>query len=146
MAESFKCWTPVQKDNESVTDYSLAMKKLTVHANYPDLNRWLRDRIVTGLNRCHAAIHEKLSNMMNLIFERAVEIAVNMTMVRVHALQFHSPGSATVGVSSSENVNRVRFAPKQSEGRYHRQVNRFGKQSQQAPGQQFWRCGGKHVP
>ena len=83
-----------------------------------DLNRWLRDRFVTGLNRSHAAVQEKLSNMKKLTFERAVEIAVNWTMVKERAQQFHSPGGATVGTSSSENVNRLRFAPKQSEGRY----------------------------
>ena len=66
-------------------DYSLAIKKLTVHANFSDINRWLRDRFVTGLNRSHAAVQEKLCNMTNLTFERAVEIAVNMTMVKEHA-------------------------------------------------------------
>ena len=74
--------------------------------------------------------------MKNLTFEQAVEIAVNMTMVKEHARQFHSPGGATVGAILSENVKRVRFAPKLSEGRYPRQVIRFGKQSQQASGQQ----------
>ena len=74
MAESFKFWTRVKKDNESITDYSLAIKKLTAHANFPDFNRWLHDRFVTGLNRSHAAVQEKLSNMTNLTFERAVEI------------------------------------------------------------------------
>ena len=73
-AESFKFWTRVQKDDESITDYSLAIKKLTVHAYFRDLNRWLRDRFVTGLNRRHAAVQEKLSNRTNLTFERAVEV------------------------------------------------------------------------
>ena len=73
---------------------------------------------MTGLNRSHAAVQEKFSNMTNLTFERAVEIAVNMTTVQEHARQFHSLGDATVGASSRENVNRVRFAPKQSEERY----------------------------
>ena len=45
MAESFKFWTRVQAEDDSVTDYSLAIKKFTVHANFPDLNRWLRDRV-----------------------------------------------------------------------------------------------------
>ena len=43
----------VQKDNESITDYSLAIKKLIVHVNFPDLKRWLRYRFVTGLNRSY---------------------------------------------------------------------------------------------
>ena len=70
---------------------------------------------MTGLNRSHVAVQEKLSNMTNLTFERAVKIAVNnFGQVNEHVRQFHSPGGATVGVSSSENVNRVRFVPKQS--------------------------------
>ena len=109
MAESFQFWTRVQKDNESITDYSLAIKKLTVHANFPDLNLGLHERFVTGLIRSHATVQEKLSNMTNITFERAVEIAVNMTMVKEHARQFHSPGDATVGASCSSNVNRMRF-------------------------------------
>ena len=64
---------------------------------------------------------------------------------KTKASQFHFPGGATVGASSSENVNRVKFAQIKREGRYPRQVNRFGKQSQQASGQQCWRCGGKHA-
>ena len=57
MAESFKFWTRVQQDTESITDYSLEIKKLTVHANFPALKRWLSDRFMT-----------------NIIFERAVKI------------------------------------------------------------------------
>ena len=83
-AESFNFWTRVQKDNESITDYSLAIKKLTVPAYFPDINRWLRDTFETGLNRSHAAVQEKLNIMTNLTFERAVETAVHMTMVKEH--------------------------------------------------------------
>ena len=36
------------KTSVTLTDYSLAIKKLTVHANLPELNKWLRDRFVTG--------------------------------------------------------------------------------------------------
>ena len=103
MAESFLFWTRIQKDNESITDYSSAVKKLTVHSNFTDLNRWLRDRFVMGLNHSHAVIQEKFSNMTNLTFERAMEIAVKYGMVKEHARQFHSPGSDTVGASASEN-------------------------------------------
>ena len=59
--------------------------------------------------------------MTNLTFERAVEIAVNMTIVKEHPRQVHSPGGATV--DASLNVNRVRFAPNQSEGRYPTWIN-----------------------
>ena len=82
---------------------------LTVRAKFPDLTLWLRDTFVTGLNRSHAAVQEKLGNMTKLTFEPAVEIAVNTTTVKEHARQLYSPGSATVGVPSSEDSpeNRV---------------------------------------
>ena len=86
---------------------------------------------VTGLNRSHAATQEKLSNT-KLTFKRAVEIAVNMTIVKEYVRQFHSPGGATIGATSSENVKRVRSLLKQSEGKYPRQVNIYRKQDQQA--------------
>ena len=89
----FKFWTRVQAEDESVTDYSLAIKKLTVHANFPDFNRWLRDRFVTGLNQKYASVQEKLSNTTGLTFEKAAEVAVNMTMVKENARRFHSPGA-----------------------------------------------------
>ena len=101
MAESFKFWTCVQKDNESNTAYR--------SANRPSMQ--IYQTFVTGLNRSSP---KELSNMSKLTFERAVEIAVNITMVKEHARQLHSSGSATVVASSNENVNRVRFAPKQS--------------------------------
>ena len=72
MAESFTFWTRVQGAEESIANYSLAIKKLTVHANFPDLNRWLRDRFVTGLHHNKVHIQEKLSNMTQLTFEKAV--------------------------------------------------------------------------
>ena len=115
MAESFKFWTRVQAEDESVTDYCLAIKKLTVHANFPDLNRWLRDRFVTGMNQKYASVQEKLSITTGLTFHKAVEVAVNVTMVKQNARRFHSPGGATGGTISRASVNRVRFAAKSGE-------------------------------
>ena len=138
MTESFKFWTRVQAEDETATDYSLAIKKLTVHANFPDFNRWLRDRFVTGLNQKYASVQENLSNTTGLTFEKAVEVAVNMTMVKENAGQFHSPGGATGGTVSRASVNRVRFAAKSGEGRYPKHRDMTGKQQQQASGQQCW--------
>ena len=104
MAESFKFWTRVQAEDESVTDYSLAIKKLTVHANFPDLKRWLRDRFVTRLNQKNANVQEKLSNMTSLTFDKAAEEAVNMTMVKENARQFHSSDGAQVALYRSSEI------------------------------------------
>ena len=82
----------MQGSGESIADYSLAIRNLTVRANFPDQNRWLRDRFVNGLNHNYAHIQEKLSNMSQLTFEKAVEIAVTVTMVKESARQFRHPG------------------------------------------------------
>ena len=49
------------KVRESTDDYSLTINKLAVYANVLELNRWLRDSFVTGLNGSHAAVQEKLN-------------------------------------------------------------------------------------
>ena len=113
----------------------MAIKKFTVHANFPDLNRWLRDRFVTGLNKKYASVQEKLSNMTGLTFEKAVEVAMNMTMVKENATQFHLPEGATGGTVSRSSVNRVKFITKPGEGRCLKHNEMTGK-LQHAPRQQ----------
>ena len=122
----------------------MVIKKLTVHANFPDLNRWLRDRFVTGLNQKYASVKEKLSNTTGLTFEKAVELAVNMNMVKGNARRFHSPGGTTCGTVYLEKVNRVRFAAKSGEGSYPKHRDMMWKQQQQAckfKSEQCFRCG-----
>ena len=146
MAESFKFWTRVQSLEESVTDYSLAIKRMTVHANFPDLNRWLRDRFVTGLNENYVHFQEKLSNMTQLTFEKAVEIAVNMTMVKENAKKFRSPGGSAVNHEvNAMSANRTKYAAKQH-GEGFQNVNFGRKHDHQATEQQCWRCCGNHSP
>ena len=135
----FKFWTRVQSLDENVTDYSLAIKRMNVHANFPDLNRWLRDRFVTGLNENYVHVQEKLSNMTQLTFEKAVEIAVNMTMVKENAKHFRSPvGSAVNHEVNAMSANRAKYAAKQHREGFqddHRETE-----------QQCWRCCGNHSP
>ena len=66
-----------------------------------------------------------------------MEIAVNMTIVIVkeHARQFHSPGSATVGAYLP-----VKIRPKTVGSTINKRKTRS------ASGLQCWRCGSKHAP
>ena len=96
------------------------------------------------MNQKYASIQDKLSNTTGLTFEKAAEVAVNMTMVKENARRFHSPGGASGGTASRSSVNRVRFAAKSGEGRYPKHRDMTGKQQQQASGQQCF-CG-KHAP
>ena len=51
IAESFHFSTRVRKEGESIADFIVALKKLSIHCNFGVyLNRALRDRFVCGLN------------------------------------------------------------------------------------------------
>ena len=51
ITESFHFGMRNQNPGESINDYILALKKLSIHCNYGEfLNRALRDRFVCGLN------------------------------------------------------------------------------------------------
>ena len=68
----------------------------------------VKDRFVTGLNENYVHVQEKLSNMTQLTFEKAVEIAVSMTMVKENAKKFRSPGGSAVNHEvNAMSANRV---------------------------------------
>lgn len=74
--ESFHFDSRYQKQNESIGDFIVALKKLSIHCNHGELlNRALRDRFVCGLN--NPKIQSKLLNTEHLTFEKACEITVN---------------------------------------------------------------------
>ena len=110
--------------------------------------------LVCGLNHNYVHIQEKLSNMSQLTFEKAVEMAVTMTMVKESARQFRHPGGAASNTTANANqgfasVNRLKYASKPEGGRFLPRDGSTGgciQQHQKAPRQQCWRCGGKHAP
>ena len=79
IAESFHFGTRYQKQDESIGDYIVALKKLSIHCNYGEfLHRALRDRFVCGLN--NPKIQNKLLNTEDLTFEKVCQIAQSMEM------------------------------------------------------------------
>ena len=79
IAESFHFSTRVRKEGESIADFIVALKKLSVHCNFGVyLNRALRDRFVCGLN--YEKIQNRLLNTADLTFKLACETARAMEM------------------------------------------------------------------
>lgn len=87
IAESFHFGTRYQKRDESIGDFIVALKKLSIHCNYGEfLNRALRDRFVFGLS--NSKIQHKLSNTEGLTFEKVCQIAKSMEMAEKNTKNF----------------------------------------------------------
>ena len=103
IAESFHFGTRHQKPGESIGDFVVALKKLSIHCNYGEfLNRALRDRFVCGLN--NPKIQNKLLNTDDLTFDQACRIAKSMEMAEKNTQEFR-PTNA--GDDSQGTVNKL---------------------------------------
>jgi hypothetical protein len=70
IAEHFHFGTRTQKPGESIGEYVVALKKLSIHCNFGEfLNRALRDGFVCGLNNVKK--QNKLLNTENITFDKA---------------------------------------------------------------------------
>lgn len=126
IAESFHFGTRNQKASESISDYVVALKKLSIHCNFGEfLNRALRDRFVCGLN--NPKIQNKLLNTEDLTFDRACRIAKSMEMAEKNTQEFH-PISASSSQSEG-TVNKLRTS----------------KRDNHSDEQLCYRCGGSHA-
>ena len=91
ITESFHFGMHVRKEGKSIAEFTLAMKKLSIHCNFGVyLNTALCDRFVCGLN--HEKIQNRLLNTADLTFERACDMAQAMEMAEQQAKEF-VPGS-----------------------------------------------------
>ena len=104
IAESFHFDTHVRKEGESIADFTVALKKLSIHCNFGVyLNRTLRDRFVCGLN--HEKIQNRLLNTADLTFKLACETARAMEMAEQQSKEF-VPGSAVHKVDKQQPWKR----------------------------------------
>ena len=104
IAESFHFGTRVRKEGESIADFIVALKKLSIHCNFGVyLNRTLRDRFVCGLN--YEKIQNRLLNTADLTFKLACETARAMEMSEQQAKEF-VPGSAVHKVDKQQPWKR----------------------------------------
>jgi hypothetical protein len=125
IAESFHFGTRHQKSGESIGDFIVALKKLSIHCNYGEfLNRALRDRFVCGLN--NVKIQNKLLNTEKLTFDRACQIAKSMEMAEKKTQEFH-PSTVSESDLSQGTVNKLKA----------------GRENNVE--QSCYRCGGRHA-
>ena len=104
IAESFHFGTRVRKEGESIADFIVALKKLSIHCKFGVyLNRALRDRFVCGLN--YEKIQNRLLNTADLTFKLACETARAMEMSEQQAKEF-VPGSAVHKVDKQQPWKR----------------------------------------
>ncbi|CAB3983485.1 Hypothetical predicted protein [Paramuricea clavata] len=104
IAESFHFGTRSQKPGESIGEYVVALKKLSIHCNFGEfLNRALRNRFVCGLN--NVKIQNKLLTTENITFDKACQIAKSMEMAERNTQEFHPTTSASA--SSEGTVNQI---------------------------------------
>ena len=121
IAESFHFGTRYKKQDESISDFIVALKKLSIHCNYGEcLNRPLRDRFVCGLN--NPKMQNKLLNTEDLSFEKACQIAKSMEMAEKNTQEFRP-------VSASDDSQGL--------------VNKLETVNTKEPS--CYRCGGKHA-
>ena len=105
ITESFHFGMRNQNPGESINDYIVALKKLSIHCNYGEfLNRALRDRFVCGLNS--AKIHNKLLNTSGLTFGTRCQIAISMELADKNSREFSRPHSG-VGPEATSSVNKL---------------------------------------
>ena len=116
-----------QQTDESISDYIVALKKLSIHCNYGEvLNLALRDRFVCGLN--NVKIQNKLLNTSSLTFDNACNIAISMELAEKNSREFRpNPGS---GMEPRSSVNKVSMS------------DRGNRNRQQ--GAKYSRCSGNH--
>lgn len=104
IAESFHFGTRHQKPDESISDYIVALKKLSIHCNFGEfLQRALRDRFVCGLN--NSKIQNKLLNTNDLTFVKACQIAQSMEMAEKNTQEFRPTSASDY---SQGAVNKLR--------------------------------------
>ena len=85
ITESFHFGMRNQQTEESISDYIVALKKLSIYCNYGEfLNLALRDRFVCGLN--NVKIQNKLLNTSSLTFDTACNIAISMELAEWNTL------------------------------------------------------------
>ncbi|XP_070531592.1 uncharacterized protein [Ptychodera flava] len=133
IAESFHFGTRNQREGESISDYIVALKKLSLHCNYGDfLNRALRDRFVCGL--IDERIQNKLLNTVDLTFTRACQIATAMEMAERKTREFRPASS------------NVRGNPDKDSGTVSKLETSRVNNSKTNEQIVCYRCGGNHAP
>ena len=109
LAESYNFDTRYQKESETVSDYIVALKKLSIHSGFGDeeqVKKRLRNRQVAGV--CSDAIKNRLlSEGAALTWDKAVEISTSMDTAHQNSKMMKPAEELNSKVKPAEEVNRV---------------------------------------
>lgn len=127
IVQSYKFHTRNQEEGEMIRDYIAQLRKLSIHCNFTELNRTLRDRLVCGI--LDKDIQRKLLQQGQLTFEQACEMAVSHETANVDSNIIVSSGSRpTVDIMEEPmEVNKI-----------------TSKKFQKPMDKSCFRCGKKH--
>ena len=101
LAEAYKFDTRHQKEDETVADYILALKKLSINCGFGDTDQVklrLRNRLVAGV-KSESIKNKLLAEGAALTWTRAEELATTMELAHKEA----------TGMVKGEEVNRIQF-------------------------------------
>ena len=130
IAERFHFHKRDQKEGETVSDYSAALKKASERCEFKGfLEEALRDRFVCGLRNRN--IQRKLLAEKDLTWDKAFEVAQAMESAERQANKFG-------GIPAEERVNALK-----SRSRGLNKQRRFEKKEHGKP---CFRCGEQHLP
>ena len=122
--------TRCQAANETVSDYIVALKKLSINCGFGDetqLNKRLRNRLVVGLSE--DSIRNRLLAETDMSWKRACEIGVQMDVARI--------GSKLLHPQSVNAVKQYKFARQ-------KHASESGQKHASESGQKCYRCLGNH--
>ena len=109
LAESYNFDTRYQKESETVSDYIVALKKLSIHSGFGDeeqVKKRLRNRLVAGV-RSDAIKNRLLSEGAALTWDKAVEISTSMDTAQQNSKMMKPAEELNSKVKPAEEVNRI---------------------------------------
>lgn len=139
IAERFRFFKRDRTSGESVNGYITELRRLSEHCDFKDeLNTYLRDRFVCGLNS--ESVQQKLLATKDLTLEKALNTARSFESTSRDAKMIHGGGGASSihqsEVSESESVHKLNQQQQQGRGKKEtRECFRCGNE-----GHISWKC------
>lgn len=141
IVENFKFHLRKQQDNEKVSEFMVALRRLSIHCHFGNyLETALRNQFVFGIR--NVKIQNRLLEMKDLTLRRAEEIAV--------AMELSERGGAEMHPSDIVAVNLIKERTKKRPSGWHKKAERGSSSSDsegsdrgaKAKGPECYRCGG----
>ncbi|KAI4881013.1 hypothetical protein NFI96_011262 [Prochilodus magdalenae] len=140
IAERFRFQKRNQLENETVSEYMVALKQLSTHCDFGNhLDEALRDRFVSGLKA--EAIQRKLLAERALTFKSACEIALSMEMAARNILEFAGKVKESGTVHKIASTKGNKSPGKKKTNVEYQKTSQTGFKTHQT----CYRCGGSHA-